>query len=79
MGWVSTLVNLNHRLLPGTKVQSGFWFARGGHLERDRRAVNCSQILAHWCWDPGHKTAIFVAIKDVTGESLTSPVKRDCL
>ena len=26
---VSTFVNLNHKLLPGTKVQSGFWFAKG--------------------------------------------------
>lgn len=65
------IVNSNHKVLPGTKVQSGFWFARGWGsenprkclLEQDTKAMNSFPVQVHRWWDPGHKTTIFIVIK----------------
>lgn len=58
-----TFVNLSYRLLLGTKVQSGFWFAKDKGvrnpckylLERDTRTVNFFRVQVPWWRDPGHK------------------------
>lgn len=53
---VSTFVNLNHKLLPGTKVQSGFWFAKGwgSKKKKPKKQKNQQQQQPRKClleWD----------------------------